>query len=465
MLKRLTGGILAIALTSAWLPAAQADIIDGPRSGWYVSLTATTSTNGVLLSWVPDTGFTATNYTLLEVSYDANWAMVTTTLYSGLGTSYLDTTLPMIGEYPYYQLQATGSYNGKIVTDTVSISSTAPGMTSVAPLISSARLNIGDSLQLTLRSPKDAPNVVTTGSSEKYGNWVSSNPAVVSVDAGGKVTAVGGGTANVTFTSWSGPTATTKVSVAASFDPAYTANATSITPPQTQLKGRDNRIAGTVLSTKSIKGIVLKVLNAKGKVEASVTKKASGTWTSAGYTYDLFKVRAALSFKKLSVGTKTFQVFVKNSAGTALAYSGKFTVKKSIAKSQKALLAAQWAYLRIGDAYSQAKRFQTGYADCSSLVWWAYNQVGISIPKSSKSQAAWMKAKKKTISTSAKLKTGDLLFYDFPKERKGLKYINHVDIYYEIDGVPYIVTAGSGGVKLEYYGYNGKPTIVARLVK
>lgn len=103
--------------------------------------------------------------------------------------------------------------------------------------------------------------------------------------------------------------------------------------------------------------------------------------------------------------------------------------------------ALQTALNAIGTPYSQAKRMQKGYYDCSSLVWRCYHAHGVNIGASTYAptaaeQARAMVAKKKVISYKAiesgefKLLPGDLIFYSKPTLKNGrYKNIYHVAMF------------------------------------
>lgn len=92
-------------------------------------------------------------------------------------------------------------------------------------------------------------------------------------------------------------------------------------------------------------------------------------------------------------------------------------------------LAADYALERQGDPYSQSKRGQDNYVDCSYLTKWAYRQVGVNLPATAAEQARYCAQNNYEIPAS-ELQKGDLIFW----QKKGCgcgRYneIHHVGVY------------------------------------
>lgn len=118
----------------------------------------------------------------------------------------------------------------------------------------------------------------------------------------------------------------------------------------------------------------------------------------------------------------------------------------------------------IGSKYSQEKRMQKGYYDCSSFVWRSYNAAGLKLCGVNYAPTAAELAKKleaegKVIAYGSmdveKLKPGDLIFTGGNPGR--YKNIGHVDMCYgvlnfsEYGGIVALLGAGpGGGVGLDY---------------
>lgn len=85
------------------------------------------------------------------------------------------------------------------------------------------------------------------------------------------------------------------------------------------------------------------------------------------------------------------------------------------------------AMTRLGDPYSQAKRGDGNYTDCSYLTMWAYRKQGISIPGTAAEQARFC-ADRELLVSKDHLAPGDLVFWSF-KPNGRYRNITHVGIY------------------------------------
>lgn len=107
--------------------------------------------------------------------------------------------------------------------------------------------------------------------------------------------------------------------------------------------------------------------------------------------------------------------------------------------SKKAVKAVNNALKVEGAIYSQARRMQKGYYDCSSLVWRSYKGTGMYFgdrhyaPVAANEAAYCVRNKKnvpaKYINKLNKLNVGDLIFYGGSKNNGRYKNIYHVAIY------------------------------------
>lgn len=104
----------------------------------------------------------------------------------------------------------------------------------------------------------------------------------------------------------------------------------------------------------------------------------------------------------------------------------------------KAFAAVKKAEAVLGAPYSQPKRMQKGYYDCSSLVWRSYNAAGIKLVGASSAPTAAEEARRLEVEGKViaytymppeELKPGDLIFYQ-GSGNKRYKDIDHVAIYY-----------------------------------
>lgn len=88
---------------------------------------------------------------------------------------------------------------------------------------------------------------------------------------------------------------------------------------------------------------------------------------------------------------------------------------------------AELAMTKIGCGYSQDKRYQEGYYDCSSLVQRLYKEAGITLPGTAATQGKYCYDNAMIINRK-QLKPGDLIFYSY-EENGEFRNISHVAIY------------------------------------
>lgn len=91
------------------------------------------------------------------------------------------------------------------------------------------------------------------------------------------------------------------------------------------------------------------------------------------------------------------------------------------------LSVAELAMTKIGCHYSQDRRYQDGYYDCSSLVYRLYKEIGIELPATASEQGKYC-YKNAMIISKKDLKPGDLIFYSY-KDNGEFRNISHVAIY------------------------------------
>ncbi|WP_132996218.1 C40 family peptidase [Sporanaerobacter acetigenes] len=96
-------------------------------------------------------------------------------------------------------------------------------------------------------------------------------------------------------------------------------------------------------------------------------------------------------------------------------------------EGEKGSKIVQFAISRLGDPYSQEKRGQGRYTDCSYLTLWSYRQIGINIPATAAEQARFCVNKKITVSKKD-LIPGDLVFWSHKPNGRFMN-ITHVGIY------------------------------------
>lgn len=88
---------------------------------------------------------------------------------------------------------------------------------------------------------------------------------------------------------------------------------------------------------------------------------------------------------------------------------------------------AQMALTKIGCHYSQERRYEEGWYDCSSLVYRLYKEAGIELPAVASEQGQYC-YKNAMIINKKELRAGDLIFYSY-KDNGEFRNISHVAIY------------------------------------
>ena len=111
--------------------------------------------------------------------------------------------------------------------------------------------------------------------------------------------------------------------------------------------------------------------------------------------------------------------------------------------------AVTYALSKLGTPYSQARRNEDGYFDCSSFTYWVYRQLGITLQYDGSNTAAaqgrYIVENNLAISFDS-LAPGDLVFYNFGVNNRYMN-IGHVGIY---AGNVYIIDASSSKGKVVY---------------
>lgn len=102
-------------------------------------------------------------------------------------------------------------------------------------------------------------------------------------------------------------------------------------------------------------------------------------------------------------------------------------MQDSLAAGTGGQVVADLAMTKIGCRYSQDKRYQEGYYDCSSLVQRLYKEAGITLSATAAAQGEYC-YKNAMIINKKDLKSGDLIFYSYEKNGE-FRNISHVAIY------------------------------------
>ena len=162
-------------------------------------------------------------------------------------------------------------------------------------------------------------NVTTVPSTIKV-NYASSDPAVATVDAGGKVTAVGPGTATVTISTeeteeYAATSRTLNVTVTDKTVPAINVS----TSPQTVTTGGTMKIDATVEpNTIQLKYKSSDTNVATVDADGTVTAKAAGTATITVYTEETAECAATSASFSLTVTDKAVPVITVDAAKTMI---------------------------------------------------------------------------------------------------------------------------------------------------
>lgn len=141
-----------------------------------------------------------------------------------------------------------------------------------------------------------------------------------------------------------------------------------------------------------------------------------------------------------------------SSAGSASGSNGASSTSATNSNAPSSGLGAdicKIAASRLGDPYSQAKRGQGKYVDCSYLTQWTYKQKGINLAGTAGEQLRQAEQKGWTISKS-ELQPGDLVFWGGNSSR--YKNCGHVGIYVGNGECIEASSSKSGVVKRKLWG-------------
>ena len=111
--------------------------------------------------------------------------------------------------------------------------------------------------------------------------------------------------------------------------------------------------------------------------------------------------------------------------------------------------AVDLALTKLDTPYSQERRNEDGYFDCSSFTYWVYSQLEVSLQYDSANTAATQGryiADNNLVISYNTLAPGDLIFYSFEVNHRFLN-ISHVAIY---AGDGYVIDASSSKGKVVY---------------
>lgn len=118
---------------------------------------------------------------------------------------------------------------------------------------------------------------------------------------------------------------------------------------------------------------------------------------------------------------------------------------RDLPEGEAGSLAVQLVMSRLGDPYSQEKRGQGTYTDCSYLTLWAYRQLGVHLPGTAAEQAQYCMEHELVVAKSS-LVPGDLVFWSHKPNGRYMN-ITHVGVY---AGNGMVVDASSSRGKVVY---------------
>lgn len=132
-------------------------------------------------------------------------------------------------------------------------------------------------------------------------------------------------------------------------------------------------------------------------------------------------------------------------------WNGTFTpeeyeaICRDLPEGEAGSLAVQLVMSRLGDPYSQEKRGQGTYTDCSYLTLWAYRRLGVHLPGTAAEQAQYCMEHELVVAKSS-LVPGDLVFWSHKPNGRYMN-ITHVGVY---AGNGMVVDASSSRGKVVY---------------
>ena len=185
------------------------------------------------------------------------------------------------------------------------------------------------------------------------------------------------------------------------------------------LSGSKNTSTATVSKSTSYRAVITaSSVNLRAKPSFSSRVKGS---LSAGQAVTVCSTNGSWKKVQTSKGKKgyVYGIYVRKSASSSKTTAKKTTTASSSSYRTKAV---SYAKRRVGDKYSQSRRNQKGYADCSSLMRDAYKSAsGKYIGNTTYEQLELMHSYLYSISSVRQATVGDLVFHQNGS--------NHVGIY------------------------------------
>jgi cell wall-associated NlpC family hydrolase len=404
--------IMVLAFTMCFAPSFAVASDGGAKTtaskkapGVTKSLSYSVSGKGVMrINWSKVSR--ATKYWLVRKSPSGD----SVTVYKGKKCSYIEdgAELDQTGTYKYYLRAKNSAGTGD--AKTLAFSYVSPDGMYISQ--EEMTINKGKSRKLHISWGIDSPNLFAYENAP-MGRWKSSDTSVAKVSSSGKVKAVGHGECDITFYDVAGYHKTCHVTVpffgraagSMYIENLKYANMESLLASDEMIKGRQNRLNGTLRSDTTVRKFTVKIYNKSGRTELKYTKKIGAK------SYDLTKLNNAIEFNDLSKGKKTIKVWASNGRAKALLYEHDFKVGSTPARSEKGEEIVKWGLTRRGDPYSQPRRGELNFTDCSWLVRWSYKQgANKSIPYTAATQYKYCVQHHKTVKRK-NLKPGDIVFF------------------------------------------------------
>lgn len=189
----------------------------------------------------------------------------------------------------------------------------------------------------------------------------------------------------------------------------------------------------------ALKGCVLSFGNRDGKYVVSLTRYFDGTTASSTDKEIIERAYDAMIARRPTVSRWSYEKAdcLAQLAGTLDIYAPSengaggidWSWKKSNQSSASGNAAVQAALGAVGSGYSQARRDEPGWYDCSSLVYRSYAAAGITYLNGlcAADEAQYLVSHNMTVSYS-ELQPGDLIFYSYGSNGR-YRNITHVAIY------------------------------------
>lgn len=222
----------------------------------------------------------------------------------------------------------------------------------------------------------------------------------------------------------------------------------------------------------ALKGCVLSFGNRDGKYVQSLTRYFDGTTASSTDKEIIERAYDAMIARRPSISRWSYEKAdcLAQLAGTLDIYAPSengaggidWSWKKSNQTSASGNAAVQAALNAVGSGYSQTRRDDPGWYDCSSLVYRSYAAAGITYlnGKCAAEQAQYLVSHNMTVSYS-ELQPGDLIFYSYEVNGR-YRNISHVAIYVGDGVMVHAANESRGVVKQALSQSNLSPQLYCR---